>query len=115
MLDSRSEVNAITPVYAAHLGLKMRVTNVGMQKIDRSSLAIYGMVIAAFQVVNKLGRSWFFQETFLLADIIMEMVLGIPLLTFSNADVLFAEKEFTWRTYTTEKALPTTRQVKIID
>ena len=45
----------------------------------------------------------------------MEVVLGMPFLTFSNADVQFAEKKLTWRTYTTEKALPTTRRVEIID
>ena len=47
----------MTLAYAAHLGLKVRVTNVDIQKIDRSSLATYGMVIATFHVVNKLGRS----------------------------------------------------------
>ena len=77
----------MTPVYVAHLGLKVRVTNVGVQKIDRFSLATYSMVITAFQVVNKLGRSWFFQEMFLLADISMEVVLGIFFLTFNNANV----------------------------
>ena len=45
----------------------------------------------------------------------MEVVLGIPFLTFSNVDVQFAKKELIWRIYTTKKALPTTRQVKIID
>ena len=50
----------MTPAYAAHLGLKMRVIDVDTQKIDRSSLATYGMVIATFQVVNNLGCSWFF-------------------------------------------------------
>ena len=73
------------------------------------------MVIASFQVVDKLGRSRFFQETFLLANISMEVVLGMPFLTLSNADVEFAEKKFTWRTYTTKKAFPTTCQVEIID
>ena len=87
LLDSGSEVNAMTPAYAAHLGLKVRVTDVGTQKIDGSSLATYGMVIAAFQVVDKLGRSRFFQETFLLADISMKVVLGMPFLTLSNADI----------------------------
>ena len=105
----------MTPAHAAYLGLKVRVTDVGVQKIDGSSLATYGMVIAAFQIVDKLGRSRFFQETFLLADISMEVVLGMPFLSFSNADVQFAEKELTWKTYTTEEALPTTRQVEIID
>ena len=35
--------------------------------------------------------------------------------TLSNADVQFAKKELTWRTYTTKKAFPTTSRVKIID
>ena len=38
----------MTSIYAAHLGLKVGVINVGTQKINRSSLAIYSMVIAAF-------------------------------------------------------------------
>ena len=45
----------------------------------------------------------------------MKVVLGMSFLTFSNADVQFARKKLTWRTYTTEKALPTTRQVEIIN
>ena len=51
----------MTPAYAAYLGLKVKMTNIGLQKIDRSLLATYGMVIPAFQAVNKLGRFWFFQ------------------------------------------------------
>ena len=48
LLHSRSDVNAMTPAYTTHLGLKIRVTNVGVQKIDGSSLATYNMVIIAF-------------------------------------------------------------------
>ena len=77
----------MTLAYTAYLGLKVRVTNVGAQKIDGSSLATYSMVIAAFHVIDKLGHSRFFQETFLLADITMEMVLGMPFFTLSNADI----------------------------
>ena len=85
----------MTPAYMAHLGLKVKVSNVDVQKIDRLSKATYGMVIAAFQVLNKLGRFCFIQETFLLADISIEVVLSMTFLTFSNADVQFAEKELT--------------------
>ena len=77
----------MTPAYAAHLGLKVRVTNVNIQKIDRPSLATYDMVIAAFQVVNKLDCSRFFQQTFLLPNISMKVVLGMLFLIFSNVDV----------------------------
>ena len=45
----------------------------------------------------------------------MEVVLRMLFLTFSNANVQFAEKKLTWRTYTTKKALPNTCQVKIIN
>ena len=48
LLDSGSEVNAMTPAHTAYLGLKVRVINIGEQKIDGSSLATYSMVIAAF-------------------------------------------------------------------
>ena len=87
LLDSGSEVNAMTPAYAAHLGPKVRMTDVGAQKIDESSLAIYNMVIATFEVVDKLGYFRFFQETFLLIDINMKVVLGMPPLIFSNAHI----------------------------
>ena len=77
----------MTQAYTAHLGLKVRVTDVGAQKIDGFLLATYSMVIAAFLVVDKPGRSWFLQKTFLLADISMKVVLGMSFLTLSNADV----------------------------
>ena len=73
------------------------------------------MVIAVFQVVYKLGRFRFFQETFLLANISIEVVPGMLFLTFINADIQFAEKKLTWSAYTIEKSLPTIRQVEIID
>ena len=60
LLDSASKIKAITLAYTAHLDLAVRVINVGMQKIDRSSLATYNIVIAALHVVDKLGCSWFF-------------------------------------------------------
>ena len=50
----------MTPAYAVHQDLKVRVTNVGAHKIDESSLASHGIVIATFQFVNKLGCSRFF-------------------------------------------------------
>ena len=50
----------MTPAYVSYIDLKVRVTNIGTSKIDGSSLATYGIVIAALQVVKKLGRSWFF-------------------------------------------------------
>ena len=42
LLNFGSEVNAMTLAYAAHLGLKVRVTSVDAQKIDGFALATYG-------------------------------------------------------------------------
>ena len=64
---------------------------------------------------DKTNRPRFFQETFLVADIKFEVILGLLLLKISNADLSFGEKTLTWKTYTTNKALPTTERVQIID
>ena len=45
------------------------------------------MVIAAFQVLDKLVCSQYFQKTFLLTDISIEMALGMPFPIYCNADV----------------------------
>ena len=57
LFNFKSEVDAMTLAYRAQLGLKMRKTNVDAQKIDGSFLITYGMIIAAFQVLDKLGCS----------------------------------------------------------
>ena len=115
LIDSDIEVNAITPAYALKLGLRVYHNVVGAQKIDGSTFQTFGMVLTNFQVEDKLGRARFFQETFLLADISTKVVLGMPFLALSNADVQFIEKELTWRAYTTAKALLTTKRVELID
>ena len=114
-IDLGSEVNAMTPAYTSKLGLRVRHTDVRAQKIDSFTLQLFGMVLANFQVEDQLGRTRFFQETFLLADISAEVVLGMPFLTLSNADVQFVEKELIWRSYTTAEALPTTKRVELIN
>ena len=60
LLDSESKVNTITLAYLAQLSFKVWETDVGTQKIDKSSLTTYGMVITAFQIFNKFNCSWFF-------------------------------------------------------
>ena len=48
LINSGSKVNAMTPGYALKLGLKVRPTDVGAQKIDGSTLETFGMVLASF-------------------------------------------------------------------
>ena len=95
LLNSSSEVNAMSPVFAKKLGLKTRKTKVGAQKIDGFALEIFEMVIADFQLEDKGGRPRFFQETFLVADIKFEVVLGMPFLKISNVNVAFNERTLT--------------------
>ena len=72
------------------------------------------MVIAGFSLQDKLRKVWFFQETFLVVDTRMKIVLEMLFLTFSNADIQFAERELVWKTYSASETLPTTRRVEII-
>ena len=115
LIDSGSEVNAIHPSFVKQLGLAIRPTDVGAQKIDGTTLDTHGMVVAAFSVEDKANRVRFFEETFLVANVSPEVVLGMPFLTLSNADVDFPSRDLRWRTYTTEEALPTTRRVELVD
>ena len=76
--------------YILKLGLKIRSTNVKAQKIDGSTLKTFEMVLVNFQIENTLWRAWFFLKTFLLANLNIKVVLRMPFLTFSNANIKFA-------------------------
>ena len=73
------------------------------------------MMIADFQMEDKGGRPRFFQETFLVADTKFEVILGMLFLKISNANVVFGEESLTWKSYTTNKALPTSERVQLVN
>ncbi len=50
LIDSGSQVNAMTPVYTKKLGLSIRKVDVDAQEIDGTTLANYGMAIASFSL-----------------------------------------------------------------
>ena len=60
LINSGSKVNAMTPTYATKLDLKVCRTNVKAEKIDDSTLEMFGIVLVSFQVEDKLGRTRFF-------------------------------------------------------
>ena len=60
LIDSGNKFNTITSEYTLKLGFQVYYTNIGAQKIDSSILKMFGMVLASFQVMNKLGRARFF-------------------------------------------------------
>ncbi len=105
----------MTPAYATKLSLIAKNPSVGAQKIDGLPLETYGIVSVSFSLQDNLRRVWFFEKTFLLANISMEVVLEMPFLFFSNIDVEFAElKKLIWRSYMAAEALPTTNRVELI-
>lgn len=77
----------MTPIFVAKLSLVVQKTDVDAQKIDGLLLVTYGMILADFLVQKKLGKIWFFKETFLLVDISIKVVLEMFFLTFSDANV----------------------------
>ena len=50
-----------------------------------------------------------------MVDTKFEMILGMPFLKISNANIAFGERTLTWKSYTINKALPTTEQVQLVD
>lgn len=72
------------------------------------------MIITSFLIEDKERISCFFEETFLLADTSMEVVLRTLFLTLSLVKIDFTSQYFNWRTYITTKVLPIMRHVKLI-
>ena len=102
LLDLGNKVNAIYPTLAQELGLSIRPTDVGAQKIDGTMLDIFGMVVTAFSVTDKTNQVKFFEETFLVASVSSKIVLGIPFLILNDEDVNFLSRELRWKIYTTK-------------
>ena len=93
LFDSGNKVNAIHPTYAKQLGLPIRSTDVGAQKIDGTTLDIYDIVVAAILVKDKANQVRFFEETFMVANVSLEVVFWMLFLTLSNADIDFSDRE----------------------
>ena len=81
----------MNPDFAKKLGLWVCKTKVNVPKIDDSKLDTFDIVIASFSITYKKRRSCFFVETFLLADISIDIALGISFLTLSNVEINFLD------------------------
>ncbi len=104
----------MSQAFAQQLSLKIRKTSVGAQKIDGITLETYVMIVSTFSVSDKDGEERFFEESFLLADVRPDIMLGMLFLTMSNTNVDFQARDLQWRFYTTREVLPTTRRVELI-
>ena len=114
LLDLGSKINVMHLAFTERLDLVVRAINVGAQKIDGTTLETYGMVVAAFSVIDQANRIRFFEKTFLVANVSPDMVFGMPFFTLSDADIDFPKKKLWWRLYTIKEALSTTKQVKLV-
>ncbi len=114
LLNSKSKVNARSQAFVQQLDLKICKTNVGTQKINGTTLETYEIVVSTFLVSDKDKRERFFKESFLLADIKLDIVLKMPFLTMNNLDINFHTWDLQWRSYTTGEVFPNTRQVELI-
>ena len=74
LFDLNSKVNAIHLTFARELGLLIRPTDIGVQKIDDTTLDNFEIVVAAFSVTNKANQIRFFEETFLVTNISLKVV-----------------------------------------
>ena len=78
-------------------------------------IKIFGIMIADFQLEDKVGRPRFFRKTLLVANTKFKAILEMLFLKFSNANILFGKKTLTQKSYTTSKILPTIKQIQIIN
>lgn len=101
--------------YIKKLGFNIQKINVEAQKIDDITLETFEKVIAAFSMHDKAKKICFFKEILLLADISMDVALGMLFLTLSNVDIRFTDWELYWKSNSIFKALPTIYHIELID
>ena len=89
LLDPKSKVNIISQVFTFQLNLKIQKTNVKVQKINNITLEIYRIVVSTFSILDKDNRKRFFKKSFLLANVKLDIILGISFLTMNNIDIDF--------------------------
>ena len=74
--------------FILQLGLKIYKFNIEAQKIEGTTLKTYEMIVFIFSVLDKDSKERFLKESFLLADINPDVMLGTYLI-MSNIDVDF--------------------------
>ena len=114
LFGSDSKVNAIHPIFTKELGFVIKLIDIRVQKIVGITLDTFEIVVAAFSVTDKANWVRFFEETFLVVNVSLEVVFRISFPILSSANVDFLVWEFWWRNYTIEEALSTTRGVKLV-
>lgn len=79
----------MSQVFAFQLDLKIQKTNIGAPKIDDATLKTYEIIVPTYSILNKDDKVRFFEKSFLLANIKLNIVFGIHFLTINNVDIDF--------------------------
>lgn len=80
-------MNTMNLAFAAKLNISTLPISISAKKINRFTFKTFDMVIARFLIQDKSNKIRFFEEIFLLADTILNIVLRMLFLAFSNADI----------------------------
>ena len=83
----------MTLIYIKKLGLQTQKTNFATSKIDELQIDTFDNIIARLQVLSKLAKAHLLQKNFLLANINIEMVLGLFFLIVNNAYINLQKKK----------------------
>lgn len=67
----------------------MQKIDIGIQKDDGNQMETFGIVIASFSMDNKDGKFCFFEKTFLLVDISIDILFRMTFLILSNVQIEF--------------------------
>ena len=65
-------------------------------------------------MTDQANKIRFFEKIFLVANISLDIVFGMPFFILSDADIDFQKRELCWKFYTIEEALSTTKRVKLV-
>lgn len=104
--SSNNKSGSLGPSSEAKIALKVTQLAPELVPVYNIALETNKIVIARLLLQNKLGRIWFFEETYLFANSSIKIVLKIVFFTLSNINIWFIKKKLVWKSYMYIKALP---------
>lgn len=100
--------------FAKNIGFYIWKTDIKVYNINSFRLEIFDMIIAIFQIVDKMEGSCNFIKIFLLVDISISVALIISFFTLNNVEINFGDQELNLKLYITIMVLLTGKQIERI-
>lgn len=114
-MHSGNVMNAMTSRSVVMFNISIRATSINTQKIDGFAIKTYETILAGFWTKDKVGKIRFFDETFLITNTSMEIVIEIDLLAGNYLDISFSDENISERSYCITKILPTAQRIEQIN